>query len=87
MNTPSINIDLSAIWSQFIYYIGVIIDFFARTSISFGGHTFTLLQIFAGSIAFSIFAELFIMAFLPGSDGSDFQSDSGEDYIDEDYDN
>lgn len=86
MNNPSVNLDLTQVWGQILTFLALAFDWMEKTTISIGNFRFSFLQMFTGSIAITLFAELFIMAFVPGTSGEDFNSDSGEDYIDVDFD-
>lgn len=79
-----IQIDLTAIFTAILTWISRTFAFFNQVQISIFNYHFSLFELFAGGFAVTLFAEFFVMAFIPNAD---FNQDSGEDWIDEDYDN
>lgn len=77
--------DITEHFTAILDFLVQIFLWMSANSIKIGEKSFTL-ELFCGSMALTLFAEMFIMAFVPNTSGNDFNDDSGEDWIDTDYD-
>lgn len=80
------NINLTEIFNAFVLYIGRVFGWMQTTTITIWQFNFTLLELFIGGFTVVLLAEQFVLLFTPGLSADDFGDDSGEDWIDTDYD-
>ena len=81
------NINLSDIFTAIITFISGVFTWMQSVNITIFQFQFTLFEFFIGSFSVTLFAEFFVGQFIPDIDySSAFESDSGDDWIDTDYD-